>query len=622
MKKKVFFHQNFSTNQISRKNRDEFSDLLFIGIVRWVNTDAEKIPLTFVVFTKSVRKNFFSIKIFRPIRFREKMKLNYSIFFSVESRVQRAKIDAEKILFAFVVFTKSKFFFKKNFSTNQNSRKIQIQFFHFFTIGIDERANSDAEKILLSVVVFTKSVGKNFFYEKFFDQSDFEKKSISIIGPIAHSNRERSRYWCCKNSIVLCCILQIGGKKIIFNLNFSTNQDSRKNQIELWDLLLIGIDGGANTDPVNVVFTFVLSSKSVTKRFFLYKNFSINQNSRKNQIELWDLLLIGIDGGANTDPVNVVFNFVLSSKSVTKRFLCIKIFRSIKIREKTNSIIPLLYHWNRRTSEQWCWKNSIDLCCIHEIRGKKFFYYKNFSTNQNSRKNQIELWDLLLIGIDGGANTDPVNVVFTFVLSSKSVTKRFFCIKIFRPIRIREKTNSIISLLYHWNRRTSEQWCWKNSIDFCCIHEIREKKFFYYKNFSTNQNSRKNQIELWDLLLIGIDGGANTDPVNVVFTFVLSSKSVAKRFFCIKIFRPIRIREKMKFNSSTFSPLESTDEWTLMLKKFYWPFLYSWNRGEKIFFVIKISRPIRIREKIKLNYWIFLSLESRDESTLMLRKFY
>ena len=139
----------------------------------------------------------------------------------------------------------------------------------------------------------------------------------------------------------------------------------------------------------------------------------------------------------------------------------------------------------------------------------------------------------------------------------------------------------------HWDRRKSQHWSCQRCFQFCFIVQIRDKAIFLYKNFSTNQNSRKNQIQLWDLLLIGIDGGANIDPVNVVFTFVLSSKSVRKRFFCIKIFRPIRIREKIKFNSSTFSPLESTDKWTLMLKKFYWPFLYFWNRGEKIFFCYK-----------------------------------
>ena len=114
----------------------------------------------------------------------------------------------------------------------------------------------------------------------------------------------------------------------------------------------------------------------------------------------------------------------------------------------------------------------------------------------------------------------------------------------------------------------SEQWCQKNSFDVCCILQIRQKIFFF-----------------------------------------------------LKFFQPIRIREKIKFNSSIFFSLESRDEWTVMLKKFYWLLLYSPNPREKFFF-IKIFRPIRFREKIKFNSSIFFSLESRDERTLMLKKFY
>ena len=218
--KKFFFHQNFSTNQISRKNETQLFDFFLNGIESSVNIDAEKILFAFVVFTKS--KFFFKTKIFRPIRIREKFKFNSSTFSPLES-------------------------------TNE------------WTVML--------KKSYWALLYSRNPWEKIFFHEKFFDQSEFEKKSISIIGPIAHSNRERSRYWRCKNSIVLCCIFQIGRRKIFFNLNFSTNQNSRKNQIELWDLLLIRIDGGANTDPVNVVFTFVLSSKSRTKRFFCIKIF-------------------------------------------------------------------------------------------------------------------------------------------------------------------------------------------------------------------------------------------------------------------------------------------------------------------------------------------------------------
>ena len=162
-------------------------------------------------------------------------------------------------------------------------------------------------------------------------------------------------------------------------------------------------------------------------------------------------------------------------------------------------------------------------------------------------------------------NTDGEKIRFTFVLFSKSARKDFFSIIIFRPIRIRKKVKFNYSNFSHSNRETNEhRWC-KNSIYLCSILEIREKKFLFYYNFSTNQNSRKNQIQLFE-----------------------------------------------------FFSLESRDQWTLMLKKFYWPFLYCRNPRDNFFF-IKIFRPIRIREKIKCNYSAFSPLESTDQSTLMLK---
>ena len=89
---------------------------------------------------------------------------------------------------------------------------------------------------------------------------------------------------------------------------------------------------------------------------------------------------------------------------------------------------------------------------------------------------------------------------------------------------------------------------------------IGEKKIFFHQNFSTNQISRKNEIQLFDFFTIGIEGRVNSDAEKIQLTFVVFTKSVRKKFFFLKIFRPIRIREKMKFNSSTFLPLKSKDE--------------------------------------------------------------
>ena len=87
---------------------------------------------------------------------------------------------------------------------------------------------------------------------------------------------------------------------------------------------------------------------------------------------------------------------------------------------------------------------------------QKDFLYKIFSTNQNSRKIRKQLLDLLLIRIDGRVNTDPVNVVFTFVDFSKSVSKGFSVKKFFDQSEFEKKSNLIIGVLGHWERRRSE----------------------------------------------------------------------------------------------------------------------------------------------------------------------
>ena len=102
-------------------------------------------------------------------------------------------------------------------------------------------------------------------------------------------------------------------------------------------------------------------------------------------------------------------------------------------------------------------------------------------------------------------NSDAEKVLFTSLVHSKSDRKDFFLIKIFRPIRFREK----IKLNY---------------------------------------------------LTIGIERPVNADAEKILLTFVALSKSGTKKLFFLKIFRPIRIREKIKFKPGTFSPLESRDQ--------------------------------------------------------------
>ena len=337
--------------------------------------------------------------------------------------------DAEKILLTFVVFSKSarKIFFSEIFSTNQNSRKNQIQFFYFFVIEVERLANTDAEKIPLAFVVFSKSARKNFFFWKFFNQWDFEKKLNSILLFFCHWNREISELWCWKNSIDLCCILQIREKNFFF------------------------------------------------------------------------------------------WNF----------------FNQSEFEKKSNSILLFFCHWNRKTSEHWCWKNYIDLRCIHQIREKKFFFLKIFQPMRFWEKIKFN-YSIFLSFESRDERTVMLKKFYWTLLYSPNPREKFFLSKFFNQWDFEKKSNSILRFFCHWNRETSEHWCWKNYIDLRCIHQICEKKFFF-----------------------------------------------------LKIFQPMRFREKIKFNSSIFFSLESRDQWTVMLKKFYWPLLHSRNPREKIFFLSK-----------------------------------
>ena len=140
-------------------------------------------------------------------------------------------------------------------------------------------------------------------------------------------------------------------------------------------------------------------------------------------------------------------------------------------------------HWNLEMSEQWCWKNSIDLCCIYRIGEKKIFFYENFSTNAILRKNQIQFFDFFVIGIERWVNSDAEKILLSFVVFSKSA-----------------------------------------------------RKIFFSQIFSTNQNSRKNQIQFFDFFVIGIERSVNSDAEKIPLIFVIVSKSARKNFFFIKIF--------------------------------------------------------------------------------------
>ena len=75
-----------------------------------------------------------------------------------------------------------------------------------------------------------------------------------------------------------------------------------------------------NTDAKKVLMTFVVMTKFARKNFIFSQNFSTNQNSRKNRIPLFDFLLIGIERPMNTDAKKILLTFVVMSKFGRKNF--------------------------------------------------------------------------------------------------------------------------------------------------------------------------------------------------------------------------------------------------------------------------------------------------------------
>ena len=415
-------------------------------------------------------KKFFFLKFFQPIKIREKIKLNSSIFLSLESRDQWT-VMLKKFYWPLLNSPnpREKFFFHQNFSTNEILRKNQIQFFDFFLIGIERWVNSDAEKILLTFVVFSKSGRKNFCYMKIFRPMRFREK-------------------------------------IKFNYSSFFSLESR----DQWTVML------------KKFYWTLLYSPNAPEKIFFSEIFSTNQNSRKNQIQLFEFFLIGIERWVNTDAEKIPLTFVVFSRSAPKIFFLSKFFDQWDFEKKSNSTIRFFCHWNRETSEHWRWKNSIDLRCILQIREKKIFFLKFFQ---------------------------PIRIREKIKFNSK----------IFFSLESRDEWTLMLKK-FHWPSLYSWNRC--------------EKIFFFYQNFWTNEISRKNQIQLFDFFLIGIERWVNSDAEKIPLTFVVFSKSSRQNLFFSKIFQPIRFREKIKFNSSTFSPLESRDEWTLIRRK-----LFSFSRN-------------------------------------------
>ena len=244
-----------------------------------------------------------------------------------------------------------------------------------------------------------------------------------------------------------------------------------------------------------------------------------------------------------------------------------------------------------------------DICRRRRIRENIKFNYSPFSSLETRDK-----WTVILR-----------KICFMQVIREKLIS---FGRKYFDQLEIEKIWKPIERPYVHCNRERSRYWCWENSIDFCCIFQTRDKSIFSVKNFSTNNNSKKYESRFRDLLLIGIERGVDTDAEKIRFTFVVYSKRVTNRFFLLKIFPPIRIRENLKVDFATFYSLESREEWIQMLRKFYWVLFYIPNAWQIAFFFKKFFDQSEFWENMKVHLATIFSLESRQESILMLRKFH
>ena len=103
----------------------------------------------------------------------------------------------------------------------------------------------------------------------------------------------------------------------------------------------------------------------------------------------------------------------------------------------------------------------------------------------------------------------------------------------------------------------------------------------------------------------------NTDAKKIPLTSVVLSKSARKNFFFFtKFLDQSEIANKSNSIIRLFLSFESRDRWTLMLKKFYWPLLYYRNSRERIFFLLKFSDQSEIeKNQIQLFDFFVIRIE-------------
>ena len=244
-------------------------------------------------------------------------------------------------------------------------------------------------------------------------------------------------------------------KKFFFFLqNFSPNRNWRKNRIPLFDFLLIGIERPMNIDTKKILLTFVVMSKFARKNFFFSSKFFDQSEFEKNEIHLFDFLLVRFERPMNTDAKKILLTSVVLSKSARKIIFSSKFFDQSDFEKNETQFFNFFLIGIERSMNTDVKKIPLTVFVLSKSARKNFFFYQNFSTNQNFRKNKFQFFQFFSIGIPRPVDTDAKKIQLTSVVFSKSARKNFFFSwKFFRSSRIHGKIKFNYSIFFSLESR-------------------------------------------------------------------------------------------------------------------------------------------------------------------------
>ena len=173
---------------------------------------------------------------------------------------------------------------------------------------------------------------KIFFLTKFFNQSEFEKKSNWIIALFCHWNRERGEQWWWENCTEFFLLLFMEEKWIIFAVKFFDQLKSEKNCKFISPVISYGVERGVKIDEEKIGLCLFFDARNPVRNGW-------------------------------------------------------KIFRPIKICEYITVNYFAFLSWPSREMWTLMMKKFNWVSSMFVLEEKVNYFDTNFSTNQNSRKN-------------------------------------------------------------------------------------------------------------------------------------------------------------------------------------------------------------------------------------------